>query len=178
MQLFTSPEDLSLLKDRALEWEKNGFPKADPLMPMIIKKFNKFDNIAPIWSCEGHNAFTGKHDDGEIVNSPASNFYLITAVNIKGFATMMRIYEGLRNCLIEDVEKGADFNFITNLELVFITRHWPTGENRYYNCLSLRAYTQSLKAKNQFFSLLHDILDQALTLDADRIMREMMQKIK
>lgn len=52
--MFLSDKEVISLKQRFSNWENKKFPQADEILIPLLKKLNQVNDIAPIFSCEGH----------------------------------------------------------------------------------------------------------------------------
>lgn len=100
MSIFATQEQVNILKARALAWQDAGFPSADPRIPDLMRLMNKLENVACVWSCEGHS------DPAQLDPKKLKHFYLMMAVTEEGFETVTRLYNKLRIRLFAATELG------------------------------------------------------------------------
>lgn len=187
MSIFATQEQVDILKKRARAWETNGFSRADPYIVPLITVMNKLENIACVWSCEGH------FDPRRIGEGRLSDFYLMMAVTAEGFETVSRLYDNLRNRLygakvLGDIRRNnyysdnpgkmpfddpIAYSSITQVGLKITSRIWPipdyqSGElqdAKYYNVVILSGETGRDNVKAAFFAELMGALKTITTVD-------------
>ncbi len=153
--MFATKEQVQCLRERSIEWEKEDFETADPLIPQVVRLLNKVETIACVWSCEGHYNVSKLH----VKEDSIENFYLMLAVTEEGFQFVQKLFTNLQERLVAiALEKKLYQNngrlnhdaawFIVNpirTSLSFTTRFWPGEDSVLYNVVILNTITHSKK---------------------------------
>lgn len=193
MTVFSTPEEVALLKERSLQWEKDGFPQADEYMAPIISLLNQLDYIAPVYSCTGHAV---RNPDTTITTR--TDFYLILAVQEEGFSIVAGIYRAMMSVLInkytkqheaykEHVAKYGEKNpehpappviwqsRPNAMRLTFTNRVWPVsieggqeklhdGDTHFYNVMVLAGETGYDLAIKNFMHILTEVVQEVVAI--------------
>jgi hypothetical protein len=193
MSVFSTPEEVALLKERSLQWEKDGFPGADEYMAPIISLLNQLDYIAPVYSCTGHAV-----RNPDTTKTTRTDFYLILAVQEEGFPIVAGIYKAMMAALVqkytrehiaykEHVAKYGEKNpkhpaprviwqsRPNGLRLTFTNRVWPIsieggteklhdGDTHFYNVMLLAGETGYDLAIKNFMWTLYEVVQEVVAL--------------
>jgi hypothetical protein len=180
MTVFSTAEQVETLKQRALDWEQDGFPGIDEKFKVSMPLLNRLPHVAPVYSCTGHVV-----REVETKRTKRSDFYIIFAATEEGFAILSQLYLNLQKRLIDsytrrhlvykelvaqlgkDHAEVAKFLFAnplslpTNLRLTHTVRVWPIsteggveelhdGDTDFYNVVLLGAQTGNTQVINDF----------------------------
>ena len=170
MSLFATQEQVNTLRKRAASFAAGRYPGADPLIKPLLDEMAKLENIACVWSCEGH------FDPSKKGRGQLSDFYLMMAVTAEGFETLTRLYEILRARLMttqvashahtqayraahpdeQDYVDQTPRSNVHQLSMGFTSRTWPTKPEpgaslNYYNAVILNGQTGYDETKHVFF---------------------------
>lgn len=103
--LITDAETFAFLKERANQYEANGFPGCDlPFIP-VLSLFNRFPGIATTFCCTGHP----EQDD--------NRFYICIAVDESGNLHLGEIYANILKTITEDSPKPQGYELPDQFKL-------------------------------------------------------------